>query len=104
VVDLVIAPGRSGTGRFTFVGMVNKAKGAIMKDDNAGQSPLREIAHRARGGMEIALLWNDVAHELTLGVFDARSGTRFEVAPGSDEALEMFNDPDAHAPALGLQN
>jgi hypothetical protein len=100
----VIAPGRLGAGRFTFVRMVNDAKGAIMKDDNAGHSPLREIAHRARGGMEIALLWNEVTHELTVSVSDAWSGTRFELAPGSDEALEMFNDPDAHAPALGLQN
>jgi hypothetical protein len=84
--------------------MVNHTKGAIMKDDNAGHSPLREIAHRARGGMEIALLWNEVAHELTLSVSDPRSGTGFELAPGSAEVVEMFNDPDAYAPALGLQN
>jgi hypothetical protein len=84
--------------------MVNDAKGAIMKDDKAGHSPRREIAHRARGGMEISLLWDEVTNDLVVGVSDTRSDTRFELAPGSDEALAMFNHPDAYAPALGLQN
>jgi hypothetical protein len=59
----------------------------------------RELAHRANGGFEIVLLWDQATDELTVRVFDERSGARFDVAADPHEALEVFNHPFSYAPS-----
>jgi hypothetical protein len=54
---------------------------------------LREVAHHAHDGYEILLLYDRVTGELTVRIFDQRSGARFDVAVGPHEAVEVFNHP-----------
>jgi hypothetical protein len=82
--------------------MANDVKGATMKAKDAGESPLRELAHRANDGVEVVLFWDDGTNELTVSVSDVRSGAYFELATEADEALDVFNHPYAHAAFRGL--
>jgi len=57
----------------------------------------RELAFRAEDGIEVSLVWSAIEDRLTVSVFDSRSGDRFAVDAGRDNALDVFYHPYAHA-------
>ena len=65
-------------------------------------APYRELAYRASDGIEVVLLWHQGTDELLVRVSDGRSGAYFELAAGRDQALDVFNQPYAHAACCGL--
>jgi hypothetical protein len=61
------------------------------------RSNVRELARRANGGIEVALLWSEEDGGLTVTVTDSTSGQRFALDAAPSEALDVFRHPYAHA-------
>jgi hypothetical protein len=64
---------------------------------------MKELAHRAADGVEVALYWNRNSDELSVVVDDARTGDAFELPVASDTALDAFNHPYAYAARAGVE-
>jgi hypothetical protein len=61
------------------------------------RAPIRELARRLSGTVEVLLLWHPEIERVELSVHDAASGAgfQFEVAPA--HAIDAFNHPYAYA-------
>jgi hypothetical protein len=57
----------------------------------------RELAYRANDGLEVALLWVESTNRLVVSVADERTGDRFALRAGRENALDVFYHPFAHA-------
>jgi len=57
----------------------------------------RELAHRVDGGIDVTLLWSALENRLTVTVFDERAGELVVLDAESDNALDVFYHPYAHA-------
>jgi hypothetical protein len=73
-----------------------------MASSTFSPQPPRELAYRVNDGLEVILFWQELTEELTISVSDERSGAYFELAAASNEALDIFNHPYAHAAFRGL--
>jgi hypothetical protein len=60
----------------------------------------RELAHRVDGGVAVTLLWSAREDRLAVAVFDGRAGEVLVLDVESDNALEAFYHPYAHAESL----
>ncbi len=56
-----------------------------------------ELAYRANDGIEVSLLWDRDADELTVAVNDARTSEAFEIPVGNRRPLDVFEHPFAYA-------
>jgi hypothetical protein len=56
-----------------------------------------ELAHRASGGIDVYLFWNEPTSRVTVGVLDARGDDSFEFEVDGRHALDAFNHPYAYA-------
>jgi hypothetical protein len=63
------------------------------------ETDLIELATRQNGGVEVRLLWNPAADELTVAVLDERTGEAFEIPVPSESALDAFYHPFVYAPS-----
>jgi hypothetical protein len=63
---------------------------------------MKELAHRAADGVEVALYWNRRTDGLTVVVDDARTGDAFELPVESAYALDAFDHPYAYAARAGV--
>lgn len=61
------------------------------------RAPIRELARRLSGTVEVLLLWHPEIERVELSVFDPATGAsfQFEVAPAN--AIDAFNHPYAYA-------
>lgn len=67
------------------------------------QNRVKELAHRATDGLEVALLWHESASSVSVAVSDSRTGEAFELVLGNnDNALDVFHHPYAHAAYRGV--
>jgi hypothetical protein len=62
----------------------------------------RELAHRAKDGLEISLLWEPETNSLKVSVFDAKGGDDFDLEVAPAEAMDAFNHPYAYAASRGV--
>jgi hypothetical protein len=62
----------------------------------------RELAYRANDGLEVALLWVESTNRLVVSVADERTGDRFALRAGHENALDVFYHPFAHAARRGI--
>lgn len=62
----------------------------------------RELAHRSRDGVEVALFWCEGTADLTVCVSDERAGAQFEIAVDAEHALDAFDHPYAYAAFQGI--
>ena len=62
--------------------------------------PLRELAHRVSGGVEVTLYWSADNNRTSIEVWQHETDETlaFPVAP--EQALDAFYHPFAHLPAL----
>jgi hypothetical protein len=58
---------------------------------------VKELAHRAGDGVEVALLWSPSDGRLTVLVDDAKTDERFALQARADNALDVFYHPFAYA-------
>jgi hypothetical protein len=66
-------------------------------------SDIRELAHRATDGVEVALLWYPSNDVVSVQVLDAKAGEAFELVLGDgDRPLDVFHHPYAYAALRGL--
>jgi hypothetical protein len=70
---------------------------------STNEQPFAELAHRESDGVEVSLLWNLVDNSVSVFVSDTRSGDAFELLVGSENPLEVFNHPYAHAAFRGIE-
>jgi hypothetical protein len=56
-----------------------------------------ELAHRASGGIDVYLFWNEPTNRVTVGVLDAQGGNGFEFEVEGSQALDAFNHPYVYA-------
>lgn len=64
----------------------------------------RELAHRASDGIQISLLWSKRSTQVTIAVFDTRSGQALEFEVDGSDALDAFNHPYAYAAARRVRS
>ena len=64
----------------------------------SSRAPIRELAQRQTGSVEVRLLWNAEADRVEVSLHDSATdvGFRIDVAPG--DALDAFYHPYAYAP------
>jgi hypothetical protein len=58
--------------------------------------PLRELARRVSGGIEITLYWSAADNRTTIEVWQPESGETLAFAVPPDRALDAFYHPFAH--------
>ena len=63
------------------------------------RSPLRELARRAGGGIEVALYWCPADDTTSIEVRESSSGERLAFIVPGEHALDAFYHPFAHLPA-----
>ena len=56
-----------------------------------------ELAHRASGGIDVYLFWNEPTSRGSVGLLDARGDDSFEFEVDGGHALDAFNHPYAYA-------
>jgi hypothetical protein len=64
---------------------------------NTSMPRVRQLAHRTYGGVEVTLDWDESDDGLAVTVSDTRTGERFVLAAGQDNALDVFYHPYAYA-------
>ena len=70
----------------------------------ATQTSVKELAHRATDGLEVALYWHERSNTVSVVVHDAKTSEAFElVLHESDNALDAFHHPYAYAAHRGLE-
>lgn len=67
------------------------------------QQRMTELAQRLSDGVDVSLLWDRLAGDLTVVVWDSRAGDHFELPALPENALDVFNHPFAYAAFLGIQ-
>ena len=60
-----------------------------------------ELAHRASGGIDVYLFWNELTSRVTVGVLDPQGDDSFEFEVDGRHALDAFNHPYAYAGRTG---
>jgi hypothetical protein len=68
-----------------------------MRADQISRTTFRELAHRVDGGIDVTLLWSACENRLAVTVFDVHVGELLVLDAESDEALDVFYHPYAHA-------
>jgi hypothetical protein len=68
-----------------------------MRPDWTWKASFRELAHRIDGGVDVRLLWSARENRLAVTVFDEHAGELVVLDAESDEALDVFYHPYAHA-------
>jgi hypothetical protein len=56
----------------------------------------RELAHREKGGLEVALYWEPATGRLTVCVCDHREGVYLEIPADREMALDVYYHPFAY--------
>ena len=69
--------------------------------ESTNGTELRELAHRASDGLEVALVWDPIDDTLSVVVTDVGTGDAFEFTPDRRRALEAFYHPFALAALRG---
>ena len=67
-----------------------------MRDQPTRRTTVRELAHRADGGVEVTLLWSRRENRLAVTVSDSHTGELFVLDAENDKALDVFYHPYAH--------
>jgi hypothetical protein len=57
----------------------------------------RELAHRAGGGIDVFLYWNERTNRVTVTVYDAQADEGFELEVDGGLALDAYHHPFAYA-------
>ena len=71
-------------------------------NEQAGElvvQPLRELARRVSGGIDVALYWNPLDDSTTVEIYDAASEETIVFAVPAERALEAFYHPFAQLTA-----
>jgi hypothetical protein len=63
----------------------------------AASTQRTELAHRASGGIDVYLFWDEPTGRVTVGVLDSRGDDCFEFEVDGRHALDAFNHPYAYA-------
>jgi hypothetical protein len=64
-----------------------------MMETGTETAPMRELDARSRDGICVRLLWEPATDELFVAVEDERTGDRFQVRVGADDAVDAFAHP-----------
>lgn len=62
--------------------------------------PLRELAHRASGGLEVTLYWSADDNGTSIEVWQQETSETLAFPVPREHALEAFYHPFAHLPAV----
>jgi hypothetical protein len=68
---------------------------AVAMDD--GPSPIRELAQRLSGNLEVLLLWHSDLDCVEVSVRDPATGAGFDIPVAPGRALDAFYHPYAYA-------
>jgi hypothetical protein len=59
-------------------------------------APVRELAHRRSGGLDVTLLWDSGDGSVVIDVWQSSTDERFAFTVPPEEALDAFYHPFAH--------
>jgi hypothetical protein len=62
--------------------------------------PLRELAHRVSGGLEVTLYWSGDDNGTSIEVWQLETNETLAFPVPAERALDAFYHPFAHLPAL----
>jgi hypothetical protein len=57
----------------------------------------RELAHRAGGGIDVSLYWNERTNRVTVTVYDSQADEGFDLDVDGRRALDAYHHPFAYA-------
>lgn len=63
----------------------------------------RELDFRVNDGLEVRLLWHPETNEITVKVYDAKTGDDFDLDVDATDAMDAFHHPYAYAASRGLE-
>ena len=70
---------------------------------DAAHTPLRELARRTAGGVEVTLLWNRHDNSVIVSLWNPAQGAYLQFDAELHRARDAFNHPYPYATAKGLQ-
>jgi hypothetical protein len=62
----------------------------------------RELDFRSNDGLEVALLWQPETNQLSVSVYDSKTGDDFDIGVDPAEAIDAFHHPYAYAASRGV--
>jgi hypothetical protein len=69
--------------------------------DMAGKKT-HELDYRSNDGLEVKLLWHSETDEISVSVYDAKTGDDFDLEVASADAMDAFHHPYAYAASRGV--
>jgi len=69
---------------------------------DAATAPVRELAQRTAGGVQVALLWNRLDNSLIVSMWNPACDVYLQFAADPGTARDAFNHPCPYAAARGL--
>jgi hypothetical protein len=77
---------------------------ATVSTAGAADTPLRELAQRTAGGVEVTLLWNRHDNSLIVSMWNPAQGAYLQFDAEPHTARDAFNHPYPYAAAKGLHS
>jgi hypothetical protein len=62
----------------------------------------KELDFRSNDGLEVALLWQPETNQLSVSVYDSKTGDDFDIEVDPAEATDAFHHPFAYAASRGV--
>jgi hypothetical protein len=62
----------------------------------------KELDFRSNDGLEVALLWQPETNQLSVSVYDSKTGDDFDIEVDPAEAIDAFHHPYAYAASRGV--
>ena len=62
----------------------------------------RELDYRVNDGLEVTLLWQPETEQVTVKVYDAKTGDDFDLTVDPANAMDAFRHPYAYAASRGV--
>jgi hypothetical protein len=62
----------------------------------------KELDFRSNDGLEVALRWQPETNQLSVSVYDSKTGDDFDIEVDPAEAIDAFHHPYAYAASRGV--
>jgi hypothetical protein len=62
----------------------------------------QELDYRSNDGLEVTLLWHPETNDVSVSVYDAKTGDDFDLDVDRADAMDAFHHPYAYAASRGV--
>jgi hypothetical protein len=72
------------------------------EEETMASKRTQELDFRSTDGLEVTLLWQPETNQVSVTVFDAKTGDDFDLDVEPADAMDAFHHPYAYAASRGL--